>query len=123
MIKNIILLAIIFILVDAGFIFLIRNTYESMIQKIQGSLLKMKLIPTIACYIILISSLYYFIIHKKGSYYDAFLLGFFIYGVYSTTNMAIFKDWSLKVGLIDLTWGGFLFLITTYFYKNSVKYI
>ena len=123
MIKNIILLAIIFVLVDAGFIFLIRNTYESMIQKIQGSPLKMKLIPTIACYIILISSLYYFIIHKKGSYYDAFLLGFFIYGVYSTTNMAIFKDWSLKVGLIDLSWGGFLFLITTYLYKNSVKYI
>ena len=123
MIKNIILLAIIFVLVDVGFIFLIRNSYEVMIQKIQGSSLKMKLIPTIACYIILVSSLYYFIIHKKGSYIDAFLLGFFIYGVYSTTNMAIFKDWSPSVGLIDLSWGGFLFLITTYLYKNSVKYI
>ena len=57
MIKNIILLAIIFVLVDAGFIFLIRNTYQNMIQKIQGSSLKMKLVPTIACYVILISSL------------------------------------------------------------------
>ena len=121
MIKNIILLAIIFVLVDAGFIFLIRNTYQNMIQKIQGSSLKMKLIPTIACYIILISSLYYFIIHKKGSYLDAFLLGLFIYGVYSTTNMAIFKDWPLKVCLIDLTWGGFLFLITTYLFVNLTK--
>ena len=27
--------------------------------------------------------------------------------------MAIFKDWDYKTGLIDLTWGGFLFLITT----------
>ena len=123
MIKNIILLAIIFVLVDIGFIFLIRNSYEVMIQKIQGSSLKMKLIPTIACYIILVSSLYYFIIHKKGSYIDAFLLGFFIYGVYSTTNMAIFKDWSLKVCLIDLSWGGFLFLITSYLYKNVIKYL
>ena len=122
MIKNIILLAIIFVLVDAGFIFLIRNTYQNMIQKIQGSSLKMKLVPTIACYVILISSLYYFIIYKKGSYLDAFLLGFFIYGVYSTTNMAIFKDWPLKVGLIDLTWGGFLFLITTYLFVNLTKY-
>lgn len=121
MIKNIILLAIIFVLVDAGFIFLIRNTYQNMIQKIQGSSLKMKLVPTIACYVILISSLYYFIIHKKGSYLDAFLLGLFIYGVYSTTNMAIFKDWPLKVGLIDLTWGGFLFLITTYLFVNLTK--
>ena len=123
MIKNIILLAIIFVLVDAGFLYLMSNNFQNMIKKIQGSPLKMKIIPTIFCYIILISSLYYFIIYKKGSYLDAFLLGFFIYGVYETTNMAIFKDWSPSVGLIDLTWGGFLFLITTYFYKNSVKYI
>ena len=123
MIKNIILLAIIFILIDVVFILLTRNNYEIMIKKIQNSPLKMKLTPSIACYIILVSSLYYFIIHKKGSYYDAFLLGFFIYGVYSTTNMAIFKDWSLKVCLIDLSWGGFLFLISTYLYKNLIKYI
>jgi uncharacterized membrane protein len=123
MIKDIILLAVIFVLVDAGFLYLMSNNFQSMVKKIQGTPLKMELLPTIACYIILVSSLYYFVINKKGSYLDAFLLGFFIYGVYETTNMAIFKDWSYKVGLIDLTWGGFLFLITTYLYKNSVKYI
>ena len=123
MIKNIILLAVIFVLVDAGFLYLMSNNFQTMVKKIQGTPLKMELLPTIACYIILVSSLYYFVINKKGSYIDAFLLGFFIYGVYETTNMAIFKDWSYKVGIIDLTWGGFLFLITTYLYKNSVKYI
>ena len=114
MIKNIILLAIIFVLVDAGFIFLIRNTYQNMIQKIQGSSLKMKLVPTIACYVILISSLYYFIIHKKGSYLDAFLLGFVIYAVFDLTNMVIFKKWDLMTSLMDMTWGGVLFASTTY---------
>ena len=99
------------------------NNFQTMIKKIQGSPLKMKLIPTITCYIILVTSLYYFIVYKKGSYLDAFLLGFFIYGVYETTNMAIFKDWSFTVGLIDLTWGGFLFLISIYLYKNLIKYI
>jgi uncharacterized membrane protein len=123
MIKNIILLAVILVLVDAGFLYLMSNNFQNMVKKIQGTPLKMELLPTIACYIILVSSLYYFVINKKGSYLDAFLLGFFIYGVYETTNMAIFKDWSYKVGLIDLTWGGFLFLITTYLYKNSVNYI
>jgi len=123
MIKDIILLAVIFVLVDAGFLYLMSNNFQNMVKKIQGSPLKMKLIPTVACYIVLVCSLYYFVIHKKGSYLDAFLLGFFIYAVYETTNMAIFKDWSISVGLIDLTWGGFLFLITTYLYKNSVKYI
>ena len=99
------------------------NNFQNMVKKIQGTPLKMNLLPTVACYIVLVSSLYYFVIYKKGSYLDAFLLGFFIYAVYETTNMAIFKDWSISVGLIDLTWGGFLFLITTYLYKNSVKYI
>ena len=123
MIKNIILLAVIFVLVDAGFLYLMSNKFQTMVKKIQGSPLNMELIPTVACYVILVSSLYYFVIYKKASYLDAFLLGFFIYAVYETTNMAIFKDWSISVGLIDLTWGGFLFLITTYLYKNSVEYI
>lgn len=123
MIKDIILLAVIFVLVDSGFLYLMRNNFQNMVKKIQGSPLKMNLYATLACYIVLVSSLYYFVIYKKGSYLDAFLLGFFIYAVYETTNMAIFKDWSISVGLIDLSWGGFLFLITTYLYKNSVKYI
>ena len=123
MIKDIILLAVIFVLVDAGFLYLMSNNFQNMVKKIQGSPLKMNLYATLACYIVLVSSLYYFVIYKKGSYLDAFLLGFFIYAVYETTNMAIFKDWSVSVGLKDLTWGGFLFLITTYLYKNSVKYI
>ena len=123
MIKNIILLAVIFVLVDVGFLYLMSNNFQTMVKKIQGSPLKMNLLPTVACYIVLVSSLYYFVIYKNGSYLDAFLLGFFIYAVYETTNMAIFKDWSISVGLIDLSWGGFLFLITTYLYKNSVKYI
>ena len=121
MIKNIILLAIIFVLVDSGFLYLMRNNFKTMVNKIQGSPLKMKILPSIACYIILVSSLYYFIINKKGTYIDAFLLGFFIYGVYETTNMAIFKDWDYKIGLIDLTWGGFLFVISTYLFNNVAK--
>lgn len=123
MLKNLLLLGIIFILVDAGFLYLMSNNFQTMIKKIQGSPLSMKIFPTIACYLFLISSLYYFIIYKKGSLFDAFLLGFFIYGVYETTNIAIFKDWNIYVGLIDLTWGGFLFLITTYLYIKSIKYI
>ena len=57
MIKNIILLAVIIVLVDAGFLYLISNNFKSMVKKIQGTPLKMELLPTIACYIILVSSL------------------------------------------------------------------
>tara|TARA_B100001175_G_scaffold315969_1_gene328739 strand:+ start:16103 stop:16477 length:375 start_codon:yes stop_codon:yes gene_type:complete len=123
MFKNFLLLGILFVIVDAGFLYLMRNNFKTMVKKIQGSPLSMKIFPTIACYLILISSLYYFVIYKKGTLIDAFLLGFFIYGVYETTNLAIFKDWNIYVFIIDLTWGGFLFLTTTYLYQKSIKYI
>tara|TARA_B110000305_G_C19391904_1_gene615346 strand:+ start:120 stop:494 length:375 start_codon:yes stop_codon:yes gene_type:complete len=123
MFKQLLLVAIIFIIVDALFLYLMSNNFQTMIKKIQGTPVTMKIFPTIFSYLILISSLYYFVIYKKGSLFDAFLLGFFIYGVYETTNMAIFKDWNVYVFIIDLTWGGFLFLITTYLYQKSIKYI
>ena len=123
MFKQLLLLAIIFIIIDALFLYLMTNNFQTMIKKIQGTPLVIKILPTISSYLILISSLYYFVIHKKGSLFDAFLLGFFIYGVYETTNMAVFKDWNVYVFIIDLTWGGFLFLITTYLYHKSSKYI
>ena len=42
-----------------------------MIKNIQGSKLKMRIIPTILCYIFLISSLYYFIEMKNQKEIDA----------------------------------------------------
>ena len=111
-------LASIFVLVDAGYLYLMSKNFQTMINKIQGSSLKMELLPTIACYIILVSSLYYFVIYKKGSYIDAFLLGFFIYGVYETTNYAILKNWDINAVIIDTFWGGCLYAITTYIVTN-----
>ena len=72
MIKNIILLAIILILVDYSFLYLVSDSFKRVVNKIQGSPLKIKLLPTILCYIILVFALYYFIILKKASYFDAF---------------------------------------------------
>lgn len=37
-----------------------------------------------------------------------------IYGVYETTNYALFKNWSILTVIIDTLWGGLLFASTTY---------
>ena len=76
---------------------------------------------TLLCYLFLLLSLYYFIILKNGSLIDAFLLGFFIYGVYETTNSAIFKNYDYNIALIDTIWGGILFASSNYFYKIIIK--
>ncbi|QCB47098.1 DUF2177 family protein [Hydrogenophaga sp. PAMC20947] len=36
------------------------------------------------------------------------LLGLVVYGVYDLTNMATLKTWSLKLALVDATWGAFV---------------
>jgi len=116
MILDIIKLSIIFTLVDFIYLYSMSSKFQTMIKNIQGSELKMSLIPTIFCYIFLILSLYYFIVSKKQKLLDAFLLGLCIYGVYETTNLAIFKKWNPIIGIIDTIWGGILFCITYYIF-------
>ena len=55
----------------------------------------------------------YFIIDKKKSIADAFLLGIVIYGVYESTNYAILDKWNTKAVAMDTLWGGILFALTT----------
>lgn len=97
------------------------NKFNILVKNIQGKPLKLKIIPTIFCYIFLVSSLYYFIISKNGSLFDAFILGFLIYGVYETTNLAIFNNWNLTVSIIDILWGGILFSSTIYLHRLAMN--
>ena len=124
MIKNIILLAIIVLLIDVGFIYsIIFKDFNNMITKIQNSPININIFAVIICYIILVFAIYYFVIYKKASYLDAFLLGFIIYATYELTNMAVFKDWNLSIVIIDSLWGGTMFIITKYIYNYLVKFI
>ena len=80
--------------------------------------IKLKILPAILCYVILIFSLNYFILNNNKTIYqkiiDAFILGFVIYSVYDLTNYSTISNWSLNIVIIDSVWGGFLFAITTY---------
>ena len=89
------------------------------------------IIPIIFIYIILFTSLYYFIlkdinidIQFNNTFYkkvfkiilNAFILGFSIYSIYELTNYALFKNWTLHMVLLDSLWGGTLFSIVTFLY-------
>ena len=114
---DIIKLALIFSVIDAVYLFIMKDNFNQLVNKIQKSPLKLKIFPTLFCYIFLIFTLYYFIVNKNASFFDAFLLGLGIYGVYDTTNMAIFKDWHYQTVIIDTLWGGILFSLTYFIYK------
>ena len=106
--------AIIFVAIDGIYLNLMKGYFLNQVQKVQNSPIKMNIIATFICYIFLITGLNYFIIGQKKSTSDAFLLGLVVYGVYETTNWALFKNWSMLTVLIDTLWGGTLFALTTY---------
>jgi uncharacterized membrane protein len=92
------------------------------VKIVQGTPLQVNLLGTVLCYIFLIFGLNYFIIKSKKSAYDAFLLGILIYGVFETTNYALFKKWSILTVIMDTLWGGILFAIVT-FIINKLRFI
>ena len=106
--------AILFVIIDSFYLNFMKGYFEKLVEKVQGSPIKMNFLGAILCYIFLIAGLNYFIIKPKKSVQDAFLLGIVIYGVFETTNYAIFKNWSIFSVVIDTLWGGILFALTTY---------
>jgi uncharacterized membrane protein len=106
--------AIILVLVDSIYLNIIKGYFENQIKKVQGTNLKLNYVGAAICYLFLITGLNYFIIKPRKSVSDAFLLGIVIYGVYETTNYALFSNWSILTVIIDTLWGGLLFAITTY---------
>ena len=106
--------AIVLISIDYIYLTVIKDFFENQVNKVQGSSLKINFLGAALCYVFLIIGLNYFIIKPHKSISDAFLLGIIIYGVYETTNYALFKNWSIITVIIDTLWGGLLFASTTY---------
>ena len=111
---NILVPFAIMICLDAIYLTLTKSFYNKQIRIIQGSDLKIKIMPTLLIYVILIFGLNRFILHDKKSVLDAVILGFIIYAVFELTNIAIFDNWKIESVLLDSIWGGVLFGLTTY---------
>ena len=95
--------------------------FFKLVNKIQNSPLKLRIFPTIMVYILIFLMWVVFIYNQKEKFtfktniFRAFVLGLCTYGIYDFTNIAIFKDWPLKVVLMDTIWGGVLYSLITLF--------
>lgn len=62
---------------------------------------------------IILSSAILFVVRHANSTKEALLygagLGFVIYSIYEFTNLAIIKNWPVKLVPIDIIWGTFMF--------------
>jgi uncharacterized membrane protein len=115
-----VLSAIVLLVLDSIYLTLNKTAFATQVADIQRVALKVNFLGAIACYILLIGGLYYFILMKKRPVLDAFIFGLVVYGVYDTTTYALFKKWSPYLAIMDTLWGGTLMATTTYItYKLS----
>ncbi|MEE2802566.1 MAG: DUF2177 family protein, partial [Bacteroidota bacterium] len=99
----------------------VKNLYGRLVKRIQGSDIKLNMTATILDYILIVFSIYYFIILKNASIQDAMILGLCIYGIYELTSMAILKNWTWDVVIIDSIWGAILYGTSTFLYRKIIQ--
>ena len=105
--RSLIPLAVLFIICDVPWLYVVAPWTQSMLKKIQGgSPLQMRLEGAIPVYLALA-----YLVQKTASTVDAFFMGLCVYAVYDFTNYALLKDYDIRIAVADSLWGGVLFTI------------
>lgn len=112
--------SIILLALDAVYLSASQTIFAEQVAQVQRVAMNVRLTGAIACYALLILGLNYFILFEQKTILDAFLLGIIIYGVFDSTNYALFKHWKPTIALMDTLWGGILFALTTYLTRQFV---
>jgi|TARA_Y100000389_G_scaffold106183_2_gene103114 uncharacterized membrane protein len=134
------LLTIIFILfIEFIWLYLInKKTYSDLTKSIQKTEMKINYLYTIIAYIVILSSIFIlsipFIKSKfnkndtiknkllKALIYGS-IVGFYIYGIYNLTSIAIYTNYKLKIALIDTLWGMILYSSASILYIFIESYV
>lgn len=118
--QQVVITSIILLALDAVYLSASQTIFAEQVAQVQRVAMNVRLTGAIACYALLILGLNYFILFEQKTVLDAFLLGIIIYGVFDSTNYALFKHWKPTIALMDTLWGGILFALTTYFTRKLV---
>ena len=134
------LLTIIYILfIEFIWLYLInQKTYSDLTKSIQKTEMKINYLYTIIAYIVILSSIFIlsipFIKSKfnnnvtiknkllKALIYGS-IVGFYIYGIYNLTSIAIYTNYKLKIALIDTLWGMILYSSASILYIFIESYV
>lgn len=117
--KNLIKVSIILLTIDLIYLKLIGGKpFVDMVNQIQNKAVVLDKTYAFMSYLLLIVAMHRFIIQKKESNVNAFILGSLIYGVFDFTNAALFTNYNIMVGIQDTIWGGMLFMITNIIFNK-----
>ncbi|MEG0403644.1 MAG: DUF2177 family protein [Anaerorhabdus sp.] len=116
--KNFIITFLVFIILDAIWLFTTKGFYTKELQHLMGT--DVKWIGAVVFYLLFVFALLYFVITPALVSHDirimiisAVLFGLITYGTYDLTNYATLNHWPLSITIIDLVWGSSLSVITS----------
>ena len=107
---------------DSVYLFLTKSLFGEMVAKIQRTAIQFRLGGAVVVYLLLALGLYYFIVKPDRTIWEAGLLGLVIYGTFDFTNYAMFKNYDLKIAIMDTVWGSLLFMMTVFFQKQIANF-
>ena len=107
--KELFTAALLLLILDLPWLMVSAPYVGDMIQRIQGSGLKMSYVPAAVVYL----AMGYLLLQTKTSM-DAFYIGLATYAVYDFTNLATLKNYDLSFALVDSLWGGVLFAMARF---------
>ena len=93
--------AILVVAIDSIYLNAIKGYFGKQIQDVQKTPMKLDMSATVLAYVFIVFAINYFIIHRRASVSDAFLLGLVIYGIYEFTNKALLTRWTYNTVIID----------------------
>ncbi len=97
--------------------FYMASQYAELVPAIQGSKMITNIPYAIGAYTLMVVLLLNVVLKYNLSYFDTFIFGFCVYGVYDLTCGAIFKNWDFKLALVDMIWGGIVYTSAHYLAK------
>jgi uncharacterized membrane protein len=90
------------------------HNYQKMIHQIQNEKMKVNMYSAIGAYILMVYLLLNVVLKYNMSLLESFLFGFSVYGIYDLTCGAIFRDWDFHLAIVDMLWGGFVYMTAVY---------
>ncbi len=121
--------AVAILAIDLIVLKILSKMWSKTIEKVQKTPFKVNPFYGIAAYVLMIFGLNYFVLGFGSGFKSiptnqlvtkAFVFGIVVYGIFDFTNLAIFTNYDLKTGLIDILWGGILMALVTWIVKKLI---
>lgn len=111
--------SILILIIDIVWINLVMaKPFKKIVKNIQNSNMEMNYYYAILSYLSILVLVNLFIFYKKINIYESFILGSMTYAIFEFTNGAIFKNWNIYIAMLDIIWGGILFVIAKLIFDN-----